>query len=68
MHIRTQFLAEAITLSLIGGIAGIITGAAATAIYAHGKGWATVIPTNAWLSGLAAALAWGGPRSPRTAA
>ena len=32
MHIRTQFLAEAITLSLIGGIAGIITGAAATAI------------------------------------
>jgi putative ABC transport system permease protein len=55
-HIRTQFLAEAIALSLIGGVAGIITGAAATAIYAHGKGWATVIPTDAWTGGLAAAI------------
>ena len=55
-HIRTQFLAEAVALSLIGGMAGIIAGAAATAIYAHGKGWATVIPTDAWAGGLAAAL------------
>ncbi len=55
-HIRVQFLAEAITLSLIGGAAGIITGAVATAIYAHGKGWATVIPAGAWAGGLAAAL------------
>jgi putative ABC transport system permease protein len=55
-HIRTQFLAEAITLSLIGGVAGIITGALATAIYAHGKGWATVIPADAWGGGLAAAV------------
>ncbi len=55
-HIRTQFLAEAITLSLIGGVGGVTTGAAATAIYAHGKGWATVIPTGAWAGGLAAAL------------
>jgi putative ABC transport system permease protein len=55
-HIRIQFLTEAIALALIGGIAGIITGAAATAIYAHGKGWATVIPTDAWAGGLAAAI------------
>ena len=55
-HIRTQFLAEAITLALLGGIAGIITGAAATASYAHAKGWATVIPTDAWAGGLAAAI------------
>ena len=55
-HIRTQFLAEAITLSLIGGVAGIITGATATAIYAHGKGWATVIPAGAWAGGLAIAI------------
>ncbi|HTZ26734.1 MAG TPA: FtsX-like permease family protein, partial [Streptosporangiaceae bacterium] len=55
-HIRIQFLTEAITLALTGGIAGIITGAAATAIYAHSKGWATVIPTNAWAGALAAAL------------
>jgi putative ABC transport system permease protein len=55
-HIRIQFLAEAITLSLAGGVAGIITGAAATVIYAHGQGWATVIPADAWAGGLAAAL------------
>jgi putative ABC transport system permease protein len=55
-QIRTQFLAEAITLALAGGVAGIITGTAATAIYAHSKGWATVIPADAWAEGLAAAL------------
>jgi putative ABC transport system permease protein len=55
-HIRIQFLTEAIVLSLIGGLAGVITGAAATAVYAHGKGWATVIPTDAWAGGLAAAI------------
>jgi putative ABC transport system permease protein len=54
-HIRTQFLAEAILLSLAGGLAGIAAGAAATAIYAHAKGWATVIPAQAWAGGLAAA-------------
>jgi putative ABC transport system permease protein len=55
-HIRVQFLAEAILLSLTGGIAGIAAGAAAVAIYAHAKGWATVIPPLAWAGGLAAAL------------
>jgi hypothetical protein len=30
--------------------------AAATTIYAHGKGWATVLPTDAWDGGLAAAI------------
>jgi len=55
-HIRTQFLAEAITLSLAGGVAGIIAGAVATASYAHAKDWATVIPASAWAGGLAAAI------------
>jgi putative ABC transport system permease protein len=55
-HIRIQFLTEAIMLSLLGGVAGVLVGAAATAIYAHGKGWATVIPTDAWAGGLAAAI------------
>jgi putative ABC transport system permease protein len=55
-HIRIQFLTEAITLSLLGGAAGVITGAAATALYAHDKGWATVIPADAWAGGMAAAL------------
>ena len=55
-QIRAQFLSEAILLSLAGGAAGIILGAAATAAYAHAKGWAIVIPLRAWAGGLAAAL------------
>jgi putative ABC transport system permease protein len=55
-QIRAQFLAEAILLALAGGAAGDIAGAAATASYAHAKGWAIVIPPQAWAGGLAAAL------------
>lgn len=31
-------------------------GAAATAVYAHTKGWAVIIPAQAWAGGLAAAV------------
>ena len=55
-HIRIQFLSEAVVLALLGGAAGIVTGAVATAIYAHAKGWAIVIPAAAWAGGLGAAL------------
>jgi len=55
-QIRTQFLAEAILLTLAGGAAGVILGAAATAIYAHAHGEAIVIPPGAWAGGLAAAI------------
>ena len=55
-QIRIQFLAEAILLSLAGGIVGVAAGAAATAIYAHGHGEAIVIPPGAWAGGLAATL------------
>jgi putative ABC transport system permease protein len=58
-HIRTQFLAEAIALSLLGGVAGVIAGIAAVVIYAHGRGWLTVIPTEAWAGGLAATVVIG---------
>jgi len=58
-QIRAQFLAEAILLSLAGGVAGVIAGAAATAAYAHAKGWAIVIPPDAWAGGLAAAVVIG---------
>jgi putative ABC transport system permease protein len=58
-QIRAQFLAEAILLSVAGGVIGVIAGAAATAIYAHAKGWAIVIPPDAWGGGLAAALVIG---------
>ena len=55
-HIRIQFLSEAVALALAGGAAGVAAGAAATAVYAHSKGWAVVIPAEAWAGGLAAAL------------
>jgi putative ABC transport system permease protein len=55
-QIRAQFFAEAILLSLAGGVIGVIAGAAATAIYAHAKHEAVVIPPDAWAGGLAAAV------------
>jgi len=58
-HIRIQFLAEAILLAVAGGAAGVIFGIAATTVYAHAKGWATVIPPLAWAGGLGAALVIG---------
>jgi putative ABC transport system permease protein len=58
-HIRTQFLAEATLLALLGGAVGVAAGALATAIYASAKDWTTVIPTLAWAGGLAAAIVIG---------
>ncbi|HEY6791217.1 MAG TPA: ABC transporter permease [Trebonia sp.] len=58
-QIRIQFLSEAILLSLIGGVVGVIMGVISTAVYAHAKGWAVVIPPEAWVGGLGAALAIG---------
>jgi len=55
-QIRTQFLAESILLAVIGGAVGVLAGAAATAVYAHSKGWVVVIPTEAWTGGIASAI------------
>jgi len=55
-QIRTQFLAEAILLAVIGGVVGVLAGAAATAVYASWKGWAIVIPVEAWSGGIASAI------------
>jgi putative ABC transport system permease protein len=55
-QIRVQFLAEAILLSLAGGVAGVVIGAVATAAYARGHGEVVVIPPQAWAGGLAAAV------------
>lgn len=55
-QIRTQFLSEAILLSLLGGGVGVGAGALATAIYASAKSWAIVIPVLAWAGGFGAAL------------
>jgi putative ABC transport system permease protein len=55
-HIRTQFLAEAILLGLLGGVVGVALGAIATTVYAHTKHWATIIPLEAWAGGIGASL------------
>ncbi len=55
-QIRTQFLAESILLAVIGGVVGVLAGAAATAVYASSKNWAVVIPAEAWSGGIASAI------------
>jgi putative ABC transport system permease protein len=55
-QIRAQFLSEAILLAVTGGAVGVGAGALATGIYAHAKGWATVIPVQAGAGGLGAAV------------
>ena len=55
-QIRSQFLGESILLAAIGGIAGVLAGATATAIYASSKNWAIVIPVEAWTGGIASAI------------
>jgi putative ABC transport system permease protein len=58
-HIRIQFLSEAVLLALLGGGVGVALGAMSTAIYAHAKGWQTVVPAVAWGGGIGAALVIG---------
>ena len=58
-QIRIQFLSEAILLSLLGGVTGVILGTVSTAVYAHNKGEPIVIPPIAWAGGLGAAIAIG---------
>jgi putative ABC transport system permease protein len=55
-QVRVQFLTEAVLLSLAGGAAGVIAGAAATTAYAGAHGEPAVIPPEAWAGGLAAAV------------
>jgi putative ABC transport system permease protein len=50
--ILTQFLVEAVTLSILGGTAGILIGSASSALISHFAGWTTVV------SPLAIALAF----------
>jgi putative ABC transport system permease protein len=58
-HIRTQFLSEAILLSILGGAVGVGAGVLATVVYASTKGWLIDIPPLAWAGGFAAALVIG---------
>ena len=58
-HVAEQFLAEAVLLSVLGGLAGTIIGAVATVIYAASQHWSVQIPGVALYGGLGAALAIG---------
>jgi putative ABC transport system permease protein len=58
-HVAEQFLAEALLLSLLGGVAGTVIGLLATAIYAVSQHWSVQIPAVALYGGVAAALVIG---------
>jgi putative ABC transport system permease protein len=55
-HIRIQFLAEALLLSVLGGGAGILLGSGVTAVYATLQGWPTVVPAWVVVGGITATL------------
>ncbi len=59
VHIGVQFLGESVLLSLIGGLAGIALGAAATAGYAQSQGWIVVVPVLSVAGAIAIALLLG---------
>ncbi|WP_308207817.1 ABC transporter permease [Actinomadura madurae] len=55
-QVRTQFLAESLLLSALGGVGGALIGTIVTAIYALYQGWPVVIPAWALAGGVAATL------------
>ena len=55
-HVAEQFLTEAVLLSALGGLAGTLTGMAATAGYAKSQRWSIQIPALALYGGVSAAL------------
>ena len=58
-QVRTQFLAESLLLSMLGGVAGVVLGAAATIAFAAYRDWPPVVPSWAVGGALAATLAIG---------
>ena len=55
-HITAQFLTESLLLSAMGGVAGAILGALVTVVYATSEGARTVVPPEAFVGGIVAAL------------
>ena len=59
-QVRSQFLAESLLLSALGGLGGVVLGIAVTAGYAFYQGWPTTVPAWATGGGVAATLVIGG--------
>ncbi|WP_442929643.1 ABC transporter permease [Micromonospora sp. WMMC250] len=59
-QVRTQFLAESLLLSALGGTGGVLLGILVTSGYAVSQGWPTVVPAWATLGGVGATLVIGG--------
>ncbi|GAA1830529.1 ABC transporter permease [Luedemannella flava] len=59
-QIRTQFLAESLLLSAMGGLGGALLGVVVTFSYATYQGWPTVVPPWATAGGLGATILIGG--------
>ncbi|GMQ85004.1 MAG: ABC transporter permease [Acidimicrobiia bacterium] len=55
-HISVQFLGESLLLAGIGGLGGVVLGAAVTAAWAAVQGWGVLIPPVAIIGGFVAAL------------
>jgi putative ABC transport system permease protein len=58
-HVGAQFLTESLVLSLLGGLAGVGLGAAATVGYAVNTGQAAVLPLTAVAGGICVAISAG---------
>jgi putative ABC transport system permease protein len=58
-QVMTQFLAESLLLSALGGVGGVTTGIAVTALYATTRDWPTIVPAWATAGGVAATLVIG---------
>ncbi|WP_433676282.1 ABC transporter permease [Microbacterium gorillae] len=58
-HIRAQFLAEAILLAFLGGLAGVLLGVGVTGAVALANGWPLAVPVLIPVGGLVATVAVG---------
>jgi putative ABC transport system permease protein len=59
-QIRTQFLTEALLLSALGGVGGVLLGIGVTTVYATLQGMAAVVPVWAMAGGIGATVVIGG--------